>query len=133
MRKMAKQTVWVVTSGQYSDYSLEAVCSTEEIAQSVAALIPEANGVFEMEIDALATIGKRGKKLYMCWCKRSSAGIESPYQYNPGWHDTQEGESIDGGMLRLWIWAKDQQSALKIANERRARWLAGDKVYPKLG
>lgn len=130
---MAKQTVWVVTSGRYSDYSLEAVCSTLKIAQSVAALIPEANGAFEMTVDAMAGVGKRGKKLYMCWVQRATADIERASQCVPNQHyvDLQEIESTDGVSLRLMIWAKDEQSAMKIANERRARWVAGDKVYPR--
>lgn len=129
---MAKQTIWVVTSGEYSDYSVEALCSTEEIAKQVAALVRDANSPFEMELDQFAAIGKRGKKPYMVWCYRDSADMEWPYQIALHSIGQPEGENEDGTMLRIYIWAKDEQSALKIANERRARWVAGDKVYPKL-
>lgn len=127
---MAKRkTVWIVTHGCYSDYSIGAVCSTEERATAVSSMFSEANKPFEMTIDEQYTPDKLGKKLYLCWCYQKDASIE-PCQFNPTW-DVQEIESKDGHALRLWIWADSEESAAKIANERRARWVAGADTYPK--
>lgn len=45
--------IHVLTSGEYSDYRLEAVCSTSEKAEDLKKFIRDANNVFEMEVDQL--------------------------------------------------------------------------------
>lgn len=120
-----KNTVWVVTTGTYSSYSVEAICSTKEIAKQVAAMCSDANEPFPLEIDALADKAAKGLKLYLCWCRREDANIE-PSLFSPTWKVTPPLESKDGHMLRVWAWASDAEHACKIANEKRSLWLTGN-------
>lgn len=121
---MAKQKVWIVTTGNYSDYTVQAVCSTKGKAELVAKICRDANKPFALELDAVVSKAEQGKKLYLVWCFRESADVE-PIQFDPTWETTGPMESQGREMLRLHVWAKDELAAAKIAGEKRAAWIAG--------
>jgi hypothetical protein len=128
--EMMGKKVWIVTTGEYSDYGISAVCSTEDKANQAAGMFRDANTPFEMEIDAHVPKAKRGLKLFLCWVNKYDTDI-SPSQFDPTFGDNTDVETKNGESLRLWVWAKDTQHAAKIANEKRSRWVAGVDTYPR--
>ena len=121
---MKKTKVWIVTTGCYSGYSVRAVCSSLKAAMSVAEMHNDANTPEEVVLDQWVEQAAKGKKLYLCWCYRETADID-PSWFPPS-YETPDLETKDGRHLRLYVWAHDEESATKIANEKRSMWLTGN-------
>lgn len=116
--------VYVVTSGEYSDYRVEGIYSTRELAELAAATITDANEIEEYELDVAADKLRQGFNPYCVtfdtdWrsaatirsVKLAGLGIES----SPAVHEWR--------VLHVYCWAKDEAHAAKIANEKRAAYL----------
>lgn len=114
-------TIYVVTSGEYSDHRIEGVYSTKELA---AATITDANEIEEYELDVAADTVRLGFKPYRVtfdtdW--RMSATVRSVnlaglgIESSPAVHEWR--------VLHVYCWAKDEGHAAKIASEKRAAYL----------
>lgn len=113
--------VYLVTDGYYSDYHVRGVYSTMEKAEQAKLLYAADNDIEEYELDAVpdsppglvpfvVTITFSGdvKDVYR----------ESAVQFEPRWYVTNWDGSPCG---RFYMWARDEQHAVKIANEWRAQ------------
>lgn len=127
------KSVFVVTSGSYSDYRIEAVFSSRLLADGFASCFADCQ-VTEWELDAEQyKIRPDGKILFSVNMGRDGDGqarkcstdeTESPLEY------------IESGMIGSThyaaeifgtLYARDEQHAIKIANEKRGQLIAEDK------
>lgn len=132
-KQALKQTVWMVSTGSYSDYSVVAVCSTRERAEAMREFC-NGNEPVEYVLDEEFRFFGSGRLLWQVWMHRDG---ESPDAYrcdsttgadDGNWRKDKarwvspgsEPESLHG----FYVWAKDEQHAIKIANERRAQLIA---------
>lgn len=137
---MAK--VFVVTTGGYSDYSITGVFTSSERAERYMATCSgdverEFNPLEEYELDDGIAEIDRGLKLFGVEMNKRGdvikvmlGGYPSIVTAQVSWMKI----SWDGGRridlptdehtARMWVWADDQQHAIKVANERRILSLA---------
>ena len=134
------EKVYAVNSGSYSDYRINAIFSTKELAEEFMAIIPDSdyNEIEEYEIDPpdVALI-KRG---YSIWCihmlingdtervvriDHDLSGVRGIGHHI--WERTKarayEGRGIPDILLST-VWAKTEKSAIKIVNEQRIKMIA---------
>lgn len=124
--------VYLVTSGQYSDYGIEAVFTSKEKAQSYATGIYGANDVEEFDLDPVEPPRLSEGMGYFCVIITERDGASSAYDdyyepghgmfVNEGWEVLKQ--STGALILRIRTIAKDKQHAIKIASERRASLIA---------
>ena len=150
------ELVYVVTSGSYSDYRIRGIYSTEEMAEKYKRAIGyDANDVEIWEVDKIYSQIERG---YLYWAVnfdkdgnvkriRISDAIEDDYYhyingptegikknsvtyYNPDYKNPFSfgDECLESGHMNVYIWAKSEEQAVKIASEIRAQVLA-DEVF----
>lgn len=129
-------TIYIVTEGTYSEYHIEAVCSTKELAEQIVASMPEYMRVDarveEYELDALADCMKQGLRRY--WIKMERDGTVSECDLDwPHKGETSaeivyyrwNGTFVEKNpFLSVFCLAKDEAHAIKIANEKRAEIIA---------
>ena len=128
--------VFMVSRGDYSDYHVCCICSTMEKAEE-AKKYYAADRIDEYLLDA---IPKHPDGMYWYRVKMDEGGNTSEV----GIRDGDDAEALhaveyryygDGKHVCFYMFAKDEQHAVKIANERRAMLLAagpwpGLKVSP---
>lgn len=124
-------TVYVVTSGEYSEYSIEALFSTQELAKQYIVRLGEENNypsyrrIEEYDLDGTDVDWLNGKKdLYYVRLSLGSADVLSVEKkiYQPKeeeWEFMRLGERI----LFTAVMADTEERAVKVAMERRSMWL----------
>lgn len=125
--------VYVVTSGSYSDYGINAIFSTKELAEEYIKEVwknsTSCNGVNEWELDTDDPNKFKDKKFFQIkmnfegdvkeiikgdfndWLDR--VGEESDYY-----------ETFNTNLGICTCWAKDIDTAIKITNDLRAQYIA---------
>ena len=132
---MNKQ-VWLVEAGEYSDYHIVGVYSSEVDARAVAKLV--SGDAVPWEVDA--ELDKLHQGLMPYTLAMSSNGEHS-------WAFEDSTDFSDGCVLRVAegymaphgyhnhsrgrVWAKDKKHAIKIANEFRIQALADGRLTHK--
>ena len=127
---MSKKRVYVVTSGEYSDFRIEGIFTTRKKAILAKALIIDSNDVEERVLDEATPPIGRGLDLFTVRIKKD--GIHKVFKegYITGDYISKANNkkcipfNWDKSMMECYIWARDEQHARKIANERRAMILA---------
>jgi len=118
-------TVYAVSSGEYSDYGIEAVFSTKENAKSyigdrsccdieewvLDAWVPKADAAWEVDMTLEGDVVK---------VKKLSHADDSYLRY---WPPAPFAPPNAPHMLYMKMWADDENGAVKIANERRIAFL----------
>ncbi len=130
-------TVYLVTTGEYSDYQVRGVYSSEERAGEVVKLYSSATiETYELDVQPAHPTGKLWFEVQM---KRDGSvegcqhlGIDAR-EYVPENQDLvceQTYHLADGEHRYDWMsfemWARDKEHAVKIANERRASLIAAN-------
>ena len=133
-------SVWVVETGEYSDYRVVGVFSSKENAQQIAdtlhASYDEAT-VSEWPLDPAVLELRQGFTRFLV-DMRVDGTIErcdrsEPNAYNIAgsvsmWRRTQapayRGNPDKPDVLQVETWARDEQHAIKITNEHRIRFIA---------
>lgn len=126
---MAK--VYIVTDGDYSDYHIVAVFSTEEKAKEYIQTTGEGDDYIEVEVDLPYERKDR------VWCiemmvsdhEVTGYGVERYYDNVEDCIRLQRRRF--GDTLSLWIKADTYERAIKIANERIGQVLAGAYIFYK--
>lgn len=133
--------VFVVTSGRYSDYGINAMFSTRELAESYIELFnPEAdfNEIDEwaLDDDPHLTEIKSGRKQYQVDLKKDGEVLEVVLSDNTNFRniyywffaeyfsETRSFGNTD--RMSLYCFATDKTHAIKIANEIRIQILANN-------
>lgn len=112
---MNNKTVFVVTQGSYSDYHVCCVCSTEEKAQEAVRLYVDSD-YYSCELNDMPN---HPDGLYPYMVKMDALGnVNSTNPIDAGYADTNKIYAY-AGIWQFKVWAKDEEHAIKIANERR--------------
>ena len=121
---MAK--AYVITSGCYSDYHICAVTLDKHKAETLKTVYEKIEydevNIEEYELDAHYDRLESGCKMYLVQfdCEgniHQVCGDRSP-------DDEGIYETWGGHYINAFVWAKDEESAVKIAAEKRAKYLA---------
>lgn len=142
--------IYVVTSGEYSDYGICAMFSSREKADRYMEALPNSgysgyNEVEEWDLDAMPDPIERGLKSYEVQIRRNGEVVSVKGTNYQEQHERREiywseNEWIkdDRGysqwvpverhrhLARIVLWAENEQGAVKIANERRIQALAAE-------
>ena len=130
MTDAERKTIFVVTSGCYSDYHVVGVFSTEDAAKACAAHMGEDGSVLEMALDSGSQEFLVGLSVWSCswasgnnaeWRSYETAKVEPP----------ADRASIDkqGNLFaNIFCWARNQEHAEKIAAERLVQMIADKRV-----
>jgi hypothetical protein len=136
--------VWVIEQGEYSDYRVVGVYTTEENAQKVCDLLNDGDeystaSVAEWPLDPTITELNQGMTFWHVAMLKNGdterveqVGIQS-YRLNSEFNLWRRSKAPLYQMrnmpdvLQAWVWAGDAQHAVKIANEKRAEWIATGK------
>lgn len=126
---MAK--VYIVTDGDYSDYRIVAVFSTEEKAKEYIQTTGEGDDYVEVEVDVPYERKDRVWRIDMTLLdhKVIYTGIENCYDNLKDCIRLRQYSR--GDALSLWIEADNLERAVKIANERIGQVLAGAYMFYK--
>lgn len=125
------QKVYIVTDGDYSDYRIVAVFSTEEKAKEYIQTTGEGDDYVEVEVDVPYERKER------VWCIEMMVSDHEVTSYGvERYYDNVEDcirlrRRRFGDTLSLWIKADTQERAIKIANERIGQVLAGAYIFYK--
>jgi len=136
--------IFMVTTGSYSDYSVVGVCSTMEKAEELKKLTAADNDIEEIILDKFpdhptghywyqVTMDGRGNTTRVstedCISINNKTNHEEWGPYGGGCHcpicchhlgNNQFPLSLNESMI-FNMWAKNEEHAIKIANERRIR------------
>jgi hypothetical protein len=124
-----KEIIYIVTNGSYSDYRIVAVYDNNEMAQQHANSLPDAQ-VEEYEINQFADKLKQGLFAFEITMQKDGTVI---YVHKKGfelddWDNTPSIYCRDGDcQLSYPCYAKSEEHATKIANEKRLQLIAADK------
>ncbi len=121
-------SIWVVEQGQYSDYRVVGVFSTEANARAVASLVP-ASSVAEWPLDPAVSELAQGHRPFDVWMLRD--GTVEKCELQTSLYDIATGETTltrptahVAPRIYATVWAKDDVHAIKIINEARTRMIA---------
>lgn len=117
-------SIWVIETGEYSDYNVVGVFSSEENAKLYAASagISE-DSISEWTLDPGIEKYRQGQLRWMIWFDlegnvSSCSADEYEQPSSSDAHVVAEDEFTKYG-YRSIVWAEDYTRAIKIANERR--------------
>ena len=126
---MANEKIYVVTQGSYSDYHIVAVTLDKDIAEKIKAKF--SNGWGDCEIEEY---GDAEVMLKPAWCIYfdkdgnvcDTDECDSAYSYSRIGEVYEKTSLYYGGNYHIYVVvsADDLESAIKIAAEKRAKYLA---------
>lgn len=121
--------IYVVTSGSYSDYHIDGIFDDKGLAQSFIDSFDIRDSWDKMSIEEWDLNGggyKKGLKFYFVRFKPNSSDVENVnLDLDP---DNEICFGIDiGGGFYIKVWGKDEKHAIKVANEKRAMYLANNQ------
>lgn len=119
-------TVYIVTSGDYSDYSIRAVFDNEDLAKRFTC---QYGGEIELwEMNENTTQIMEGLTFWRVWVEKNGDVTDSEKTYPWGEQQTTAVPiyrmcSLEP-YLEVHCWARDEDHAIKIATEKRQEWMA---------
>jgi hypothetical protein len=127
--------VYIVSTGEYSDWSIQGIFSTREKAEEFMRVVPaggydnEYNDIQEHELDPIIPHGKEHKYPYEIvffspnWelCFYSWDGEGEVYLKSEIFRDYADRQYR---RITVRVWARDHAQALKIASDKKAEYLA---------
>lgn len=127
------KTMYVVTSGDYSDYGINAIFDTKELAEKYVGCFNTGRWnemrIEEWSLNPNEVKLKEGRKAYRVKMDKQGNIIEiewvhSAYKFRDEMDDAVS-FTVDQSM-NCHCFAKDKYHAVKIANERRVQYLAAN-------
>jgi hypothetical protein len=114
--------VYVVTQGSYSSYHVVAIFTDKGIAEQLADRLEDGNTVETYETDEYSEYVRQGLMLYDVEMLKDGA---TKHVFKTTYMDGQTSLCVwNDRTLYATVWAKDEQHAVKIANEKRAQLIA---------
>ena len=123
--------IYVVTSGEYSDYGIDAMFDDKELAQDfIDSFNPSYDEmrIEEYELNPYGQEIRKGCKPYFIRMTREGSAH--------GIHTEDSAYGFDGigtvgydahGDMYIYVFAKDEKHATKICNEKRTQIIANNK------
>ena len=120
--------IYVVTSGEYSDYGINALFSTKELAQLYMDKFNEPysgyNDIMECEVDELESDLRSDRKPFNIIMKRDGEIVRVDVGTTYGTYDGNfKTYSLNKDSLNISLFADNEEQAIKIANEKRLKYL----------
>ena len=125
------EKVWIVTDGDYSDYRIVAVFSTEEQANDFIKYTGKGDSVIEMDVDKPYERKDRVWRIDMALLDHKVIYTDIENSYDNLKDCIRLRRYSRGDALSLWIEADNLERAVKIANERIGQVLAGAYMFYK--
>jgi len=134
--------VYLVSKGCYSDFTIIGAFSTLEKAKDAVDYFNANEGIDEYEIDSEAKQRPAGMKAFRVAMDREGNVIVDEWNHKQVIHECSGSYADDntvfgyGGYREtpthasFHVWAKDEEHAIKIANEKRGAVLIADE-WPK--
>jgi len=129
--------IFIVTSGEYSDYGICAVFSTKEKAQKYIEIYPDQQSeIEEWNVDEdMALINKiRNGEITIYLVSMFKQGNveeiekeESPFIYQVKEALANKYYLWTENRIGMWVIAKDEKHAIKIVNEKRVQLIANNE------
>lgn len=134
---MNEKKVWVVEEGSYSNYHVVGVFSCRKNAKLIASKI-NGSTIASRTLDPCVKELNEGLNSYFVWMKRdgeverceriddvSGCDLEGKtYLWKRSKAPAYKGKN---DVLNSTVWARDEQHAIKIVNEKRAQMIANRK------
>jgi len=124
-------TIYAVSSGEYSDYGIEAIFSSLALAEAWIASFPiRAYGerrIEEYELDPL-DLSDGSRRHWFVRLQRETGAVKECNQ-DDYWSGESTGMDVKDGFY-THCFATDEKHAIKIANERRIQWMAKEAQKP---
>jgi len=125
------KAIYVVTSGSYSDYGIDAIFDTKELAQAFIDSFSKGgfndfNDIDKWELNPNEAELKAHRKAFNLRMNKEG-NIQSVEQSNSAYsHKNGLGISftINADWMNVYCYADDETHAIKIANEKRTQILA---------
>jgi hypothetical protein len=124
--------MYLVSSGQYSDYSVLGIYSTKEKADEAVAIYAADNDIEEWDVDDLPPHPPGEFRWSITMLDNGDVASISNYpagltyapleSYRPFW-PSQKNRRV------LILWARDKEHAVKIASEKRREMIVNDEWY----
>lgn len=122
--------IFVVTSGSYSDYGITAVFSTRKLAEEFIRDFPrryDGHGIEEYLLDPKLPQPKGNRVGFFVQMSIDGACYVSREEdYHEEFISGEISFTCDTKSMNLYIFADDEQHAIKIANEKRGELIAMD-------
>lgn len=125
-------TLYVVTEGEYSDYRVMGIFSTEEKAKEAATYWNCLNDIEQWQLDPEIP-NTDGRYLYCVVMNKDGTLHCVQYGGNPSrenssdlFRDSPYGSGDRNGPIAFYVMGRDEAHAIKVANERRIQLLAAD-------
>jgi len=114
-------TVFMVSSGSYSDYGVDGIYSTRELAEEAKKRFGSDNDIEEIEQDAMPSLNDG---LYAWEVYFDDGGDVERCEYTSPNHLCWDTHWMIGRSVRVICRARDEAHAIKVASEKRAQFLA---------
>lgn len=125
------KTAYVVTSGEYSDYSIRGVFDNRELAEKFVALLTDEDSptIEEWPVNPSARQLRAGYSIFFVRMDREGKAMEARQEGSAYGINGRPGFDINGCMF-VTVMAKDAKHAVKITNEKRAGLIARNEWTP---
>lgn len=135
------KSVWMITSGEYSDYGVVGIFSTKELAQEYKDAFDSSDYGHELFIDeeildpGNTSFHKMGRSVYRVLMDRDGNTQEVVREENRFLTYGESNANINNWnnniCLYVLCWATDEKHAVKIANEIRVQMIANGEWKTK--
>jgi len=124
---MAKKKVYICTSGEYSDYGIDAVFDNKADADEFCATFGNNYQIEEWPLGSKSLApARRGLMPYLIRMTIKGEVFEITKKTSIYYAENASKKyfSSDGENIVTSVWARDEKHAVKIANERRTKAIA---------
>jgi hypothetical protein len=121
--------IYAVTSGTYSDYRIDAMFSSKENAQNFIDAFEKRYDEFRIEEYELDAVVPTNKKAYFVRMDKLG-NVKEIYISDSAYSFSKNANisfTFDNTIMNCYVFAKDENHAIKIANEKRVFILAENK------
>ena len=125
--------VYIVTSGDYSDYGIDAVFTNKKTAEVFAGKIGGEVEIWEISPSDLIDKITHNKIFCVRMNKEGNTDLVMEEDFDSGdiknamEKKTEIFKAVDGYSMITYMFAKDEKHAVKIANERRVQLIANNE------
>ena len=119
-------TIYICTSGEYSDYGIRAVFDKKELAEEFCSRYRRT--IEEWELNPKGKELRLGYQVYVVTMNKDGDTLEA--RETDFFADETTWEIRRDGLMYLTCWAKSDQHAVKIANEHRVQMIANNEWKP---